>query len=135
MQNRYVAVILQIPFCCRYTGRSYLCNISWHQVSYQKIHISSTTWLLLLCWCIHIWPLEMAGICSFYEEMEQQLSPTDVEEIKYLLENIPKWSKLHDYIILGLWFCVYWFFCKDMQILNNALEWDILLGVSVSSVE
>lgn len=77
----------------------------------------------------------MAGICSFYEEMEQQLSPTDVEEIKYLLENIPKWSKLHDYIILGLWFCVYWFFCKDMQILNNALEWDILLGVSVFSVE
>ena len=49
----------------------------------------------------------MAGICSFYEEMEQQLSPTDVEEIKYLLESIPKWSKLHDYIILGLWFCVY----------------------------
>ena len=43
----------------------------------------------------------MAGICNIYEEMEQHLERTDVEEIKYLLQDTPVLSKLYNFIILN----------------------------------
>ena len=45
----------------------------------------------------------MAGIGNFYKEMEQQLRPADVQEIQFLLQDRPSWSKLHNYIILKLY--------------------------------
>ena len=43
----------------------------------------------------------MAGICNIYEEMEQHLERTDVEEIKYLLQDTPVLSKLYNCIVLN----------------------------------
>ena len=43
----------------------------------------------------------MADVSDFLREMEEQLDPPDVQEIKYLLKDT-LFSKLHNYIILIL---------------------------------